>query len=113
MIKCTILIPTTYNDGRPVSAALLADFRRQVAGVCGGYTDAGLVTGAREGLCNLPVVCERNIELWAVCDECLLDRLRFLAATIARELEQQSVHLEWHEVNVEFVKPLLPVEATR
>lgn len=102
MIKCTILIPTAYNDDRPVSVALLQGYRRKVAVLCGGYTDAGFVTGAWVEK-NMPMQVERNIELWVVCEPTLLPQLRVLAGQIARDLEQDSVYLEWHETNIEFV----------
>ena len=105
MIKCTILIPTTYNNGSPVSHQLLANFRRRLADIFGGYTDAGLVKGAWRSGVNCPMVVERNIELWVICDDRKLVELRQFAALMADNLDQESVYLEWHETNVEFIQP--------
>ena len=103
MIKCTILIPTTFNNGEPVSPALLDIYRRQLADLCGGYTDAGLVTGAWVNGSSYSAYSERNIELWVICELGKLPQLREFASEIACDLKQKCVYLEWYEVNVEFI----------
>jgi len=105
MIKVTILVPTNYNDGRTVGqyyfdaldlwfASHFEGFAKQ-NGLFGCYnmSDGNL---AKDSLISYSVVCDPS-ELY---------NLNRIAAKIATGLGQECIYLEWHDVNMELVKPI-------
>ncbi len=105
MIKITILIPTAYNDKTPVSLDKIAEYVDNIGKLAGGCTIDGKVHGYWEADDEI-YQDDDLVKVWIVCEHTLLIPMRSIAKMIAADLEQESVYLEWHDVNVEFVKPL-------
>lgn len=102
MIKVTILIPTTFNNGKPAPSVVLDAFRNNLLEICGGFTYDGIATGSCENDSG-GIHIDQCHKLWVVCESTLLPQLRCLARQIARDLNQETVYLEWAETNVEFI----------
>ncbi len=103
MIKITILIPTTYNDKTPVAFRKIAKYIYDIEKLAGGCTVDGKVYGFFE-TGDETTQDDDLIKVWVVGGYELLDPVRAIAREIAIDLDQESVYLEWHEVNVEFIK---------
>ncbi len=106
MIKITILIPTTYNDKMPVAFRKSAGYIYDIEKLADGCTIDGRVNGfftAADGANRQ----DDLIKVWIAGEKKLLTPMRCIARRIAADLQQESVYLEWHEVNVEFIKPAL------
>ncbi len=104
MIKITILIPVTYNDKIPVSLEKLGEYVHNIEKIAHGCTVDGKVHGSFIDD-NEVYQDDDLIKVWVVCEYTLLQPMRGIARRIAVELQQESVYLEWHEVDVEFIKP--------
>ncbi len=105
MIKITILIPLAYNDKTPVAFSKIAKYIFDIEKLADGCTIDSKVKGYfRAG--NGTVQEDDSIKVWVVCELAFLQPMRSIAKMIAADLEQESVYLEWHDVNVEFTEPL-------
>ncbi len=105
MIKITILIPTAYNDKTPVAFSKLAKYTYDIEKLVSGCTIDGKVYGFSE-TDDGTAQNDDFIKVWVVgsCNE-LLSPMRAIACWIATDLNRESVYLEWHDVNVEFITP--------
>ncbi|KKL14405.1 hypothetical protein LCGC14_2515970, partial [marine sediment metagenome] len=99
-----ILIPVAYNDKTPVPFAKGAEYIYDIGELTGGVTIDGRVSGFYEAVDGTRQQ-DDLIKVWIVGEHTLLQPMRAIAKWIATDLEQESVYLEWHDVNVEFVKP--------
>ncbi len=105
MIKITILIPTAYNDKTPVEVGKIAQYLADTIKLAGGCTVDGRVNGSF--LMDNGTLQQDNLyKIWVVCEHTLLQPIRAITRRIASDLQQESMYLEWHDVNVEFIKPL-------
>ena len=103
MIKITILIPMAYNDKTSVSLGKIAEYLASITRLAGGFT-----TSKSYGaflLSDGKLQQDDLYEVWVVSEHELLFPMRAIARRIAIDLQQESVYLEWHDVNVEFIKP--------
>jgi len=101
LIKCTLIVPVTYNDGTPVSTRKLKGYCYTVTELSGGCTISktlGLFCMA-----DGEYKSERGVAFSIVCNLDRLQKLRDFAWRIACELNQESVYLDWQDINVEFV----------
>lgn len=95
-----VAVPITYNDGRPVDAQILAELALGAAATFGGVT-----IREASGLCLDGVTLETDrlldFEIWTSDEK----RIRELAGTVARQLEQRSVCTREVVQHVRFVGP--------
>ncbi len=104
MIKITILIPVTYNDKIPVSLKKLGEYVHNIEKIAHGCTVDGKVHGSF--IDDNEVYSDNElIKVWIIGGDKLLNPIRDIARRIAIDLRQESVYLEWHDVNVEFIEP--------
>jgi hypothetical protein len=102
--KFILLVPTRFNDGRPVTKKELWRIQSELFFLADGYTLAGKVRGAyrmRDG-------SRQNDEsycFWIVLSRKDERRLKKLAADIGARFGQEAMYLERVEGTVEFIPP--------
>jgi len=104
MLKVTILLPTTYNDGLPVWESRIRCILNSLRELTGGYTIDGSVKGTYK-MDDGPFATDDSIKVWVVVDCALFQRLREWAESVCVLLNQESLYFEYHETKVEFIRP--------
>lgn len=92
-MKFTTLIPTTWNDGRPVDPDLLEHLIDQLAQPFGGMTEEGQVRGIwfdDDGTRDT----DRSIKVSIECDRGLLNEAIKRVRAIGRRLRQKAMYFE-------------------
>jgi hypothetical protein len=104
MKKCTILVPTRFNDGSVVPPSVLIGIIREFNREFGGYSTDGLVAGAYR-MADGSMAYDTSIRLWVVLAPDRVETVRNMAGRIAALLKQESLYFEVEETDVEFVPP--------
>ena len=102
--KCLLLLPTAYNDGREVPAAVLSGILRSIDEAFDGHTVDGLCDGVYR-MDDGSMANDRSLKVWVAVDPERVDELRRLASRIAGQLKQESLYFEVTEAEVEFLRP--------
>ncbi len=104
MIKITILIPLEHNDKTSVLPTEIAEYVHDIEKLAGGCTIDSQSVGSYV-MDSGAFQQDRLFSVWVIGEHTLRQPMRAIAQRIATELRQESVYLEWHDVNVEFAKP--------
>jgi hypothetical protein len=102
--KFILLVPTRFNDGRPITKKELSHIQNELFLLAGGYTIAGKVRGAyrmRDGSRQ----ADESWCFWIVLPQEDEPHLKKLVADIGARLGQEAMYLERVEGAVEFVQP--------
>lgn len=103
--KCTILLPTAYNDGTPIPASVLTDMQDRLYSRFGGYTVAGCVTGTYR-MVDGTRASDESLEIWVAVPPEQVCELRRQAAYFCGILRQESLYFEVAGGTVELIGPL-------
>lgn len=92
-MKVTTLIPTTLNDGTPVSESQLQGYVSLFAAVCGGVTTEGMVNGhwVNDAGILFHDVC---IKLFVIVSDEQVEEVEALVRRIGKELLQEAMYFE-------------------
>lgn len=104
MKKCLFLIPTTYNDGRPISPEAISDVFDELFVKFGGFSQ----TGHTEGLWEMEDgtrVKDYSLTLWIVLEEDKVPLLKNVIKKFARLFEQEAIYFEVMDCDVDFIGP--------
>lgn len=102
--KCILLLPTTYNDGQPIHAAVLSDILAEIDQAFDGHTVDGVCDGVYK-MDDGTMASDRSLKVWIAVEPSRVEEVRRLAGRIARLLKQESLYFEVTEAEVEFVRP--------
>lgn len=114
MIKCTILLPTTDNNGEPFQdAAVMIDHALgKLYRIFGGYTDCGIVNGAYRMADGSRADDKLRKIIVCVDYETAVIHLRDVCGRLARLFSQETLYLEVNrEASVEFVPAAERIES--
>ena len=103
MLKVTILLPLADNYGMLFEETRFNGILDRLLEIAGGFTSDGQTTGGYT-MDNFQVARDTCDRFFVMVERDKLDLLRDLASYAARELSQESIYLEYHETNVEFVR---------
>jgi len=104
MKKCLFLIPTTYNDGRPISSETLAGVFDELFVQFGGVSQTGHTDGLWE-MEDGTRAMDRSLTLWIVLEEEKVASLKKLVKKFARLFEQEAIYFEVMDCDVDFIGP--------
>jgi hypothetical protein len=104
MIKATMLVPTHYNDGSHVGDGYHVNVGLWFINKFGGVTIQHGLRG-KYRMADGTIADDELVAYTVVCEQPGLYDLSKLAASIACGLQQESVYLDYHDCNVEFIKP--------
>jgi len=102
--KCLILLPTYFNDGTEIPAAIFASVLRDIDETLDYYSIGGACQGAYT-MDDGSRARDDSIMVWAVVEDRDLDLLKKLAARISRKLKQESIYFEVTNVEFDFIRP--------
>ncbi|MCG8514587.1 MAG: hypothetical protein MI740_10625 [Halanaerobiales bacterium] len=103
MIKLTVLIPTTYNNGDEVQKETFQRLENQLLEIAGGYTIEGVVEGGwvdKDGT----IYKDKSKKYSIITDEAKLSKIKETITKIGKELKQKSVYLEVFKTEVNFLE---------
>ena len=100
--KYLLLVPTTFNDGKPVPVSTFVDLQDRLFALFNGFTIGGAVEGAYR-MANGSKAVDHLIQYWIVIQEGQEKSLRQLVGVLAKELGQESMFLEKTGSTVDFV----------
>jgi hypothetical protein len=103
-VKYILLLPSTYNDGVEVPEPVLLRMCGELFDLGGGYTIAGMVTGAfrmKDGSKQM----DRSLDVWIGVDESDEVELHKLVGKFAYELRQEALYLERTAGTIEYIRP--------
>jgi len=102
--KWILLLPTTYNAGEDVPAAVLSRILKDIDQAFDGHTVDGVCEGNYK-MDDGSMASDRSLKVWVAVDPTRVDEVRKLAARFAGVLKQESLYFEVTEAEVEFVRP--------
>jgi hypothetical protein len=103
MIKVTLLLPLADNNGKEFPKRDIDSILYLLRQIAGGFTSDGLTNGEYT-MDNGDIACDVCKRVFVIVERDKLDSLRSLAALAAKQLRQESIYIEYHETNVEFVR---------
>ena len=101
MIKLTVLIPTTYNNGDEVQKETFQRLENQLLEIAGGYTIEGIVEGGwvdKDGT----IYKDKSRKYTVVTSE--LDKIKEVIVKTGKELKQKTMYLEVFKTEVNFLE---------
>ena len=104
MKKCLFLIPTAYNDGKPVSPEIIDQILDQLFAKFGPYS----IDGTTEGLWQLEdgkIVKDQSLKIWIVLSEDKVPRLEKTIANFAKILKQEAICLVVTDCDMKLIEP--------
>jgi len=104
MKKCLFLIPTTYNDGRPVPPEVILDVWEVLFVRFGSLSQDGITEGLWE-MKDGTRVKDHSLKFWIVIEEEKVPLLKELIKKIARLLEQEAIYFETMDCDMELIGP--------
>ena len=105
MIKVTVLIPVTYNDGTIIPHDKIDYALRNLRSICGGFTIEGRVVGEYM-MDDVTVSRDCCNKVWVVVDATKLNQLRDWASSLCHVCKQESIYFDIQDVRVEFVRDM-------
>lgn len=103
MIRYELHVPTQYNDGAPVGDVVVAEIEGMLLDVADGFTRTtalGAWRSPEDGVYHDPQY------VYAIdSDEPIGERLRIIAARVARALSQEAVYMTARPIAAWLVKP--------
>lgn len=93
-MKFTTLIPTHYNDGRPVPDRVLRRFMDYLSTKFGGCSDEGLTRGQWIDPIDATKHEDESKRIAVVCDRIMLDAARATVIRMGRKLRQRAMYFE-------------------
>lgn len=104
MLKCTIMLPVNYNDGKSIAKDAMQICLDGLLRIAGGYTLLPECIGAYRmdsgAICQEPVT-----PVWVCVEPDKLPDIKRWCQHIAETLEQECVYLETCVVNINFLAP--------
>ncbi|HUW18915.1 MAG TPA: hypothetical protein VMW16_06395 [Sedimentisphaerales bacterium] len=104
MKKCLFLIPTSYNDGRPIPSEVMMDVFEELFVKFGPFSQSGVTKGLWE-MEDGTRVKDNSLTVWIVIEEEKVALLKELVKKFARLLEQEAIYFEVMDCDVEFIGP--------
>jgi hypothetical protein len=102
--KYVALIPLHRNDGTPVEAELLLDFKERLFLLADGWTVTGTVEGAYR-MADGTQQIDHSLQFWIWIPERRHEELRQVVAELGAKLGQESMYLEHAHGTLDFVEP--------
>lgn len=93
-MKFTTLIPTRYNDGRPVPPTQLERLLDQLASQFGGCSEEGVTKGQWIDPADAARYRDESLRVSVTCDRVLLDEARQAVIRIGKKLKQRAMYFE-------------------
>jgi hypothetical protein len=93
-MKFTTLLPTRFNDGRPVPARQLRRFMDELADTFGGSSDEGRTKGQWIDPRDAARYRDVMVRVSVVCDRIMLDEARQAVLQIGKVLKQRAMYFE-------------------
>ena len=93
MKKCLFLIPTTYNDGKPVPSKVMLDVWDELFVTFGPFSQDGVTEGLWE-MKDGTRIKDHSLKIWIVIEEEKVPLLKELIKKIARLLEQETIYFD-------------------
>jgi len=104
MKKCLFLIPTSYNDGRPVASEVMVAALEELFVTVGSFSQSGITEGLWQ-MKDGTRIRDHSLTLWIVVEEERVTLLKKLVKKFARLLEQEVIYFEVMDCDVEFIGP--------
>jgi len=103
MLKCTIILPVNYNDGKPITTLTLGYCLDGLLRIAGGYTLLPECIGAYR--MDSGIVCHEPVTpVWVLVESDKLPDIKRWCQHVAETLEQECIYLEICVVDVHFVR---------
>ena len=104
MKKCLFLIPTSYNDGKPVPSEVMVDVWDELFVTFGPFSQDGITEGLWE-MNDGTRVKDHSLKTWIVIEEEKVPLLKDLIKKIARLLQQEAIYFEVMDCDIELIGP--------
>lgn len=104
MKKCFLLLPTTYNDGREVPPAVIAEILEELYGNFGGYSIGGIARGTWR-MSDGTKATDSSLQVWVIIGEEQISLMRDLVKKFASLLGQEKILFESMDWAGEFIGP--------
>ena len=102
--KCLFLIPTSYNDGMPVSSEVMVDVWEELFITFGPFSQDGVTEGLWE-MKDGTRVKDHSLKIWVVLEEEKVPLLKQLVKKFVRLLKQEAIYFEVMDCDMEFIGP--------
>jgi hypothetical protein len=104
MKKCLFLIPTSYNDGSPVSSEAIMDVLEELFVKYGSFSQSGITEGLWETKDGTRVK-DHSLTVWIVMEDEKVASLKEFVKKLAKLLKQEAIYFEVMDCDVEFIGP--------
>ena len=104
MKKCLFLIPTSYNDGRPIPSEVIVDVLEELFVTFGPFSQSGTTKGLWQ-MKDGTRVRDNSLTLWIVLKEEKVASLKELVKKFARLLEQEAIYFDVMDCDMELIGP--------
>jgi hypothetical protein len=104
MVKCVLLIPVYYNDGKEIPKEAIGRILDEIYEKFGGYTVAGATHGAYR-MDDGGRADDDCFILWIAVEAEGIAVLKKMAARIAKTFKQESIWFEVAESDITLVRP--------
>jgi hypothetical protein len=104
MKKCIFLIPTSFNDGKPIPSKIITDVQDELFVNFGPFS----INGTTEGLWEMKDgtrVKDHSLIIWIALEEEKVVLLKKLVKKFARLLKQEAIYFEVMDCDVDFIGP--------
>ncbi len=103
MIKILLLLPTNYNDGKPIESEKIQSAVERIDNLIGGHTLDGSCQGCYR-MDSGEMATDICLKIWAVCNENQLEGMQNLASDFAVDFGQESIYFERTPATVDFIR---------
>ena len=103
MIKVTMLVPKSYNDGKPVEQSYHDSVAEWFVNRFGGVTVSEC--SGKYKMADGTVASDNMIAYSVCCEQGGLHDIGKVAKDIAIGLEQECIYIEHHDITMELIKP--------
>lgn len=101
--KYIALLPLNANDGKPVDAETVVEFKERLFLLADGWTVTGTVEGAYR-MADGSQQIDHSLQFWIWISVSRYDQLREIVAEFGKRLGQESMYLERAEGSLDFVE---------
>ena len=104
MKKVIFLLPTTFNDGSPISASMLKSIELEIFEQFGGWTILGEVAGSYRMTGSGQMQTDRLTQVWVALPKERINELKSMVAKFGRWLQQEAMYFEVTGSDVELIR---------
>jgi hypothetical protein len=102
--KCTIMLPTLYNNGKEVPAEVLSGILKDIDMTFDGHRVDGKCEGS-DKMDDGALSCDTSVKVCGAVDPQRMEEVKNMAARYAKILKQDRLHFEITEAEIESIRP--------